>query len=272
MYEEFFTIGDISKLTSIPISTLRYYDKEGIISPTYRDKSNNYRYYSSFQTRVLKIISHLRKLGFSIEYIKSHLENVDYNHTMELMESTIQETKNEIKRLQTVEKELKTGLERIRQLKDLENQIDKPFLEELPEEKGKHFPISTDNISEIRTTIKKIFKFEAEKKIIGNRIVMKSNVQDLLRNSESRESIYFLTDKPKIEHIKFFEKGTYAIIYFRESEEKKALEKLLFFISQKKMNYEDEVFISFSEISDIFGKRDKMISTMKIKIDMKTSP
>ncbi|MGL6168953.1 MAG: hypothetical protein ACRC0Y_11760, partial [Fusobacteriaceae bacterium] len=68
------------------------------------------------------------------------------------------------------------------------------------------------------------------------------------------------------------EKGTYAIIYFRESEEKKALEKLLFFISQKKMNYEDEVFISFSEISDIFGKRDKMISTMKIKIDMKTSP
>ena len=31
--EGYLTIGEISKFTGVPISTLRYYDSEGIISP-----------------------------------------------------------------------------------------------------------------------------------------------------------------------------------------------------------------------------------------------
>ncbi|MGL4254099.1 MAG: MerR family transcriptional regulator [Fusobacteriaceae bacterium] len=266
MHEEFFTVGEISKITSIPISTLRYYDKEGIISPTYKNESTHYRYYSGFQIRVLKIVSYLRKLGFSIEYIRSHLKNVDYDHTMELIENTIQETRNEIKRMQSIEKELKLSLERIRQLKDFESQVDRPFLEELQAEKGICFPISKDTPGEIRSTIKKIIKFKSEKNITGNRIVMKSSIQNLLNNPNSRESIYFLTDNKKFDHKEFFEKGSYGVIYFRESQEKEALNKLLNFISEKNLNYTDNVFISFSEMSGIFGKKENIISTMKIKI------
>ena len=47
--EGYLTIGEISKLTGVPISTLRYYDSEGIILPLYKDKKNNYRYYSEIQ-------------------------------------------------------------------------------------------------------------------------------------------------------------------------------------------------------------------------------
>ncbi|MGL4403005.1 MAG: MerR family transcriptional regulator [Fusobacteriaceae bacterium] len=266
MHEEFFTIGEISKITSIPISTLRYYDKEEIISPTYKNESTHYRYYSGFQIRVLKIVSYLRKLGFSIQYIRSHLENVDYDHTMELIENTIQETKNEIKRMQAIEKELKLSLERIRQLKNFESQVDHPFLQELQEERGKFFPIPVDTESEMRTAIKKIIKFKSEKNITGNRIVMKSNIKNLLSNPKSRESIYFLTDNKKFDNEEFLKKGTYGVIYFRESEEKEALNKLLHFISEKKLNYTEDVFISFSEMSGIFGKKENLISTMKIKI------
>ena len=40
--EDYLTIGEISKLTAVPISTLRYYDSEGIFSPALKDEKNNY--------------------------------------------------------------------------------------------------------------------------------------------------------------------------------------------------------------------------------------
>ncbi len=44
--ETYFLIGEISKLTNVPIQTLRYYDKMGLLKPSYINKQNNYRYYS----------------------------------------------------------------------------------------------------------------------------------------------------------------------------------------------------------------------------------
>ena len=41
-----YTIGQVSEMFSIPISTLRYYDKEGL-TPTFAYNYNNQRYYGS---------------------------------------------------------------------------------------------------------------------------------------------------------------------------------------------------------------------------------
>ena len=87
--KDYLTIGEVSKITSLPISTLRYYDSEGIISPNYKDEKTNYRYYRFFQIPIIKMIVHLKKLGFSNAKIKSHLENVSYSHTLELMNKMI---------------------------------------------------------------------------------------------------------------------------------------------------------------------------------------
>ena len=105
--KDYLTIGEVSKITSLPISTLRYYDSEGIISPNYKDEKTNYRYYRFFQIPIIKMIVHLKKLGFSNAKIKSHLENVSYSHTLELMNKMIEQTQSEIARLQNLEKELK---------------------------------------------------------------------------------------------------------------------------------------------------------------------
>ncbi|MGL5702320.1 MAG: MerR family transcriptional regulator, partial [Cetobacterium sp.] len=78
MFDEFLTIGEVSKSTSIPISTLRYYDKVGLLSPAFKNEETNYRYYTPKQIFVLKIIS--------------HFENMSYNHTLELFENVIAET------------------------------------------------------------------------------------------------------------------------------------------------------------------------------------
>ena len=44
--ETYFSVGEISKLTNVPIQTLRYYDKMGLLKPAYINEQNNYRYYS----------------------------------------------------------------------------------------------------------------------------------------------------------------------------------------------------------------------------------
>ena len=128
--KDYLTIGEISKITNLPISTLRYYDSEGIISPDYKDEKTNYRYYRFFQIPIIKMIVHLKKLGFSNLKIKSHLENLSYSHTLELMNKMIEQTQEEIERLKKIELELKENALQMRYLINLENNIDKFFIEE----------------------------------------------------------------------------------------------------------------------------------------------
>lgn len=41
LMETYFSVGEISKLTSIPIKILRYYDKMGLLKSVYINKQNN---------------------------------------------------------------------------------------------------------------------------------------------------------------------------------------------------------------------------------------
>lgn len=68
---ELFSIGQISKISNIPIRTLRYYDEEGIIVPFKRDENTGYRYYSYNQMIQLQILKEFKALGLSLDEIKS---------------------------------------------------------------------------------------------------------------------------------------------------------------------------------------------------------
>ena len=39
--ETYFSVGEISKLSNVPIETLRYYDKMGLLKSVYINKQNN---------------------------------------------------------------------------------------------------------------------------------------------------------------------------------------------------------------------------------------
>jgi len=39
--ETYFSVGEISKLTNVPIEILRYYDKMGLLKYAYINKQNN---------------------------------------------------------------------------------------------------------------------------------------------------------------------------------------------------------------------------------------
>lgn len=70
-------IGDFAELNSISVQTLRYYEKVGLISPSYIDSETNYRYYHLNQSASVDIIQFLKSFDFSLTEIKLLLEESD---------------------------------------------------------------------------------------------------------------------------------------------------------------------------------------------------
>ena len=65
-----YKIGELSKLSQLPVKTLRFYDTEGILPPDYIDEFTGYRYYSAAKLSDCYRIVALKELGFSLSEIK----------------------------------------------------------------------------------------------------------------------------------------------------------------------------------------------------------
>lgn len=102
-----YKIGDFSKITNITVKTLRYYDEEGILIPSYRDETNSYRYYDENDFKKAQMIITLRFLEFSISEIKDILSNCGIKDDLsyylaekkDIVESKISKEKELIKKL-----------------------------------------------------------------------------------------------------------------------------------------------------------------------------
>lgn len=66
-----YTIGQISKMFDLPISTLRYYDKEGLFPNMAR--SSGIRKFSESEIEALRVIECLKKTGMEIKDIKQFM-------------------------------------------------------------------------------------------------------------------------------------------------------------------------------------------------------
>ena len=77
-----YKIGDFSNLSKTTIKTLRYYEKEGLLTPGYIDSNTGYRYYESSQLVDLSKIVHLRQAGLSIKDIKNILDGQDLTNIL----------------------------------------------------------------------------------------------------------------------------------------------------------------------------------------------
>ncbi len=71
-----YKISQFSRITSLTVKTLRYYDEEGILKPSCRAE-NNYRYYDDIDFQRARLVILLRDLDFSIAEMKEILTNCD---------------------------------------------------------------------------------------------------------------------------------------------------------------------------------------------------
>lgn len=65
-------IGEFSKLSGVPIRTLRYYDEIDLFKPAEIDLFTDYRYYKEEQIEDLELINKLKSVGFSLDEIREN--------------------------------------------------------------------------------------------------------------------------------------------------------------------------------------------------------
>ena len=67
-----YTIGQVSEMFQIPISTLRYYDKEGLFPNI--ERQSGIRKFSDSEIEALKVIECLKQSGLEIKDIKQFMQ------------------------------------------------------------------------------------------------------------------------------------------------------------------------------------------------------
>ena len=67
-----YTIGQVSEMFNLPVSTLRYYDKEGLFP--FMQRASGIRQFSDTEIAALKLIECLKKSGLEIRDIKQFME------------------------------------------------------------------------------------------------------------------------------------------------------------------------------------------------------
>ncbi len=98
-----YTIGRVSQMFNIPVSTLRYYDREGLFP--HLERKGNIRYFSDNELEALSLISCLKNSGLEIKDIKQFFVWVSegsgsYEKRKKLFETRKSVVEDEIKSLQ----------------------------------------------------------------------------------------------------------------------------------------------------------------------------
>ena len=98
-----YTIGQVSKMFNIPVSTLRYYDKEGLFPSMKRE--SNIRKFDDSEIETLRIIECLKKSGMEIKDIRRYMElcskgSSTYAERKALFEKQRESVEGEIARLE----------------------------------------------------------------------------------------------------------------------------------------------------------------------------
>lgn len=98
-----YTIGQVAEMFHLPISTLRYYDKEGLFPNL--ERKGNIRQFSDTELEAIRIIECLKKSGLEIKDIKQFFKWVSegsstYANRKELFELRKKAVEEEINALE----------------------------------------------------------------------------------------------------------------------------------------------------------------------------
>lgn len=273
--EGYLTIGEISKLTGVPISTLRYYDSEGIISPLYKDKKSNYRYYSEMQIPILRIIYYLKRLGFSNDSIKSHLKILNYSHTLDLISQLIYDTKEEIKKLQKLHKELIKSSEQIKNLISIEEKINSFFIEESEKIKAIYVTITENDNEEkfIKAAFKKLslYTLNTERELLPIGVCALTIPQENIENKSYKETkLLYMKDIKELTEKITLPKRKYACMYCKGSllKKKENIDRLLTWIEENNLTKsEGDILLHFLAGPGFIKTPEEIMYIIKVPIN-----
>lgn len=96
---DYLSIGDMAAINQTTISTLRLYDRLGILKPYYTDGTSHYRYYDIKQNARLDMILYMKELGMELREIKQVFDKQDINLIESVLIRKREQTAEAIERL-----------------------------------------------------------------------------------------------------------------------------------------------------------------------------
>lgn len=128
--KELFQIGEVARLFNVSVSTLRHYEKIGLLPPEYIDNKTGYRYYGTNQFECLNTIRYLRALDTPLEQITMFLKNRNLDNIQSILKLQKEEISKKRRELEIIEKKIDN---RLFQLDDaLHSELDRVEVVKIP--------------------------------------------------------------------------------------------------------------------------------------------
>lgn len=222
--QEYFKIGEISKLYGIGVDTLRYYEKIGILKP--RRSPSGYRHYSINDIWKLNTIRDLRGLGFSMEQIRSYLQSHSVDTTLQMLRQERETIRQKIRRLEKLEKNVCQRMEIIESARS--RPMDTFTLETYPDRRCYCIPEGYSDEYEMDVLIKRLMNLDQQHLyVIGsNQIGTAISLREAQTTGKVRYQAVFVIDEKGEE---LLPGGTYLSVSYRGdySKSREWVEKLL---------------------------------------------
>lgn len=113
---ELFKIGQIAEQVNVAPSTLRFYEREGLIRPAERSRAG-YRLYNQAAVEQVRFIRAGQAIGFSLADIKALLvldENTSCQQVQDMIQQRLREVETKLANLRRVKSTLSDALGRCR--------------------------------------------------------------------------------------------------------------------------------------------------------------
>jgi MerR family mercuric resistance operon transcriptional regulator len=103
------TIGELAAAGSVPTSTIRYYERAGLLKPSARSPSD-YRLFSADDLERLRFIRAAQATGFTLDDVTKLLRPAPCGTVQKLIEDRVDEVGSRMKELRHVQKVLRASL------------------------------------------------------------------------------------------------------------------------------------------------------------------
>ena len=194
-----FSIGEVSKLFHISVSSLRHYENIGLLHPEYTSPDTGYRYYGPEQFEVLNTIRYLRALDMPLAEIEDFLKNKDISNIEEKLmqqKKIVLEKQLELKRM-----EQKIN-HRLNVLSEAQNTpLDTVTLVQLPASRivWVEAPLKIEESQDMEAPIRKLDQSKAEAVVFLGKVGLGISSEHL-QNSEYKkyDGIFLILDDEDI--------------------------------------------------------------------------
>lgn len=124
-----YKIGEVSKILDIPIDTLRYFDKKGIVSPS-KNTENNYRFYEPWDINFLIEYKRYRGYEFNINETKEILHKDSMEELQSRFSLKLSDIDEKIKFYMLMKKKAQKYMDNLKEIPDKLNRMQ---ISEMPE-------------------------------------------------------------------------------------------------------------------------------------------